>query len=46
MERDYREIERLHAADKMPDWVYYQVNGKSAEENWVLQHQALQRKAE
>lgn len=28
------EIERLHDSGNMPDWVYYQVNGKSAEENY------------
>lgn len=31
----YEEIERLHDAGKMPDWWYYQVNGKTANENYV-----------
>lgn len=25
------QIERLHDDGKMPDWIYYQVNGKTAE---------------
>lgn len=29
-----REIEYYHNSGKMPDWAYYQVNGKSAEENY------------
>lgn len=30
MSLSYEEIERLHNAGKMPDWAYYQQNGKSA----------------
>ena len=29
------DIERLHNSGKMPDWYYYQVNGKSIEENYA-----------
>ena len=36
-----QEIERLHRSGKMPDWVYYQVNGKSAQENWEEQHRKI-----
>lgn len=25
----------------MPDWVWYQLNGKSAQENWVEQREAI-----
>lgn len=32
MERDM--IEQLWKAGKMPDWAYYQQNGKTAEENY------------
>lgn len=27
------EIERIHKQGKMPDWVYYQTNNKSPQEN-------------
>lgn len=27
-------VEQLHDQGKMPDWVYYQLNGKSAQENF------------
>ena len=45
------QIERLHKSGKMPDWVYYQTNGKSAQANWEEQHrkildQVRQREAE
>ena len=36
---DKNEIERLHNSGQMPDWYYYQVNGKSAAENLWEQHQ-------
>ena len=29
------EIEYYHNSGLMPDWVYYQVNGKTAEENYI-----------
>lgn len=28
-------IEYYHNSGKMPDWVYYQVNGKTAQENYI-----------
>lgn len=31
------EIEYLHNTGKMPDWVYYQQNGASAQENYNRQ---------
>ena len=30
----YYDIEELHESGKMPDWVYYQLNGKTAQENY------------
>lgn len=29
------EIEYYHNSGLMPDWVYYQVNGKTAQENYI-----------
>ena len=34
-------IEKLHREGKMPDWAYYQQNGKSAQENWEEQHRKI-----
>lgn len=31
---DIETIEHLHDTGQMPDWIYYQVNGKSAWENY------------
>lgn len=31
------QIEYLHNIGKMSDWYYYQVNGNTAEQNYVLQ---------
>lgn len=31
------EIEYYHNAGLMPDWAYYQQNGKSAQENYIQQ---------
>ena len=31
------QIEHLHNTGKMPDWVYYQQNGASAQENYNRQ---------
>ena len=31
------EIEYLHDTGKMPDWIYYQQNGKTAQENYAIQ---------
>ena len=25
----------------VPDWVWYQINGQSAQENWMEQHQKI-----
>ena len=25
----------------MPDWAWYQLNGKSAQENWMEQHESI-----
>ena len=25
----------------VPDWAWYQLNGKSAQENWIEQHQKI-----
>ena len=38
---DIKEIERLHDRGLMPDWWYYQVNGKSAEDNFEAQHKKI-----
>ena len=29
------DIEKLHQSGQMPDWIYYQLNGKSIEENFA-----------
>lgn len=38
---DLQEIEYYHNRGLMPDWVYYQVNGKSAEENLEAQRRKM-----
>lgn len=38
---DIKEIEMLHDRGLMPDWWYYQVNGKSAEDNFNAQHKKI-----
>lgn len=35
------QIERLHDDGKMPDWIYYQVNGKTAEQNFQEQRKKI-----
>ena len=35
------QIEWLHDHGKMPDWAYYQLNGKSAQANWEEQHRKI-----
>ena len=35
------QIEWLHDHGKMPDWAYYQQNGKTAQENWEEQHRKI-----
>ena len=37
-----KEIEYLHDIGKMPDWYYYQVNGKSFQENYISIHRQRQ----
>lgn len=37
------QIEYLHDSGKMPDFAYYQLNGKTAQVNYRLQKQALRR---
>lgn len=37
-----KEIEYLHDTGKMPDWYYYQVNGKSFQENYITIHRQRQ----
>lgn len=36
------QIEYLHDRGLMPDWVYYQQNGKSAQENYNAQRKKFQ----
>ena len=35
------QIEWLHDNGLMPDWAYYQQNGKTAQENWNEQHRKI-----
>lgn len=35
MSLTYEQIEWLHDNGKMPDWAYFQQNGKSAQQNYV-----------
>ena len=35
------QIEWLHEHGQMPDWAYYQQNGKTAQENWEEQHRKI-----
>ena len=37
------EIEYYHDRGLMPDWAYYQQNGKSADENYRIIKQKMQR---
>lgn len=39
------QIEYLYEMGMMPDWVYYQVNGKSAQENYNDIHMKLCKEA-
>ena len=39
-----KEIEYLHDTGKMPDWIYYQQNGKSATENYIRIKNEMRRK--
>lgn len=40
------QIEYLHDIGKMPDWAYYQQNGKTAQQNYAEQKRKLRIKAE
>lgn len=35
------QIEWLHDNGYMQDWIYYQQNGKSAQENWIQQQKKI-----
>lgn len=39
-------IEYLHDTGKMPDWIYYQQNGKSIQENYTAQKLKQQKQIE
>lgn len=39
-------IEWLHDSGKMPDWIYYQQNGKSLQENYTAQKLKQQKQIE
>lgn len=39
-------IEWLHDTGKMPDWIYYQQNGKSLQENYTAQKLKQQKQTE
>lgn len=39
-------IEYLHDTGKMPDWIYYQQNGKSLQENYTAQKLKQQKQIE
>ncbi len=43
MSLSLEQIERLHSQGRMPDWIYYQVNGKSLQENFSSQMEKGQR---
>lgn len=38
---DIEQIKYFHSKGKMPDWVYYQINGKSAQSNYVEQKKKM-----
>lgn len=37
------QIEYYHDSGKIPDWIYYQINGKSAQENYNIQKRKQQK---
>ena len=39
---DPQMVEMLHDMGTMPDWAYYQLNGKSAQENYADQKRKMQ----
>lgn len=40
------EINKLHDEGRMPDWVWLQQNGRSAEENYIYLKKKMQREYE
>lgn len=40
------QIEYLHDIGKMPDWAYYQQNGKTAQQNYVEQKRKMRKETE
>lgn len=38
------EVEYLHSIGKMPDWAYYQKNGRTAQENYILHRRSRNQK--
>ena len=43
---DPKMVEFYHDQGKMPDWIYYQLNGKSAMENYIDQKRKMQKRFE
>ena len=43
---DKQLLEYYHDSGLMPDWAYYQQNGKSAQENFAEQHRKMQKQFE
>ena len=41
MNVDKKMVEYYHDNGQMPDWIYYQLNDKSAEENYIEQHKKI-----
>ena len=41
-ENDPQMVEFYHDRGWMPDWAYYQLNGKSAQENYATQRRNIQ----
>ena len=42
--QDPNSVERLHDLGMMPDWAYYQQNGKSAMENYIAQKEEIRQR--
>lgn len=42
---NYNDVERLYKSGKMPPWAYYQLNGKTAQDNYIEQKQSKQKSA-
>ena len=40
---NYNDTERLYKSGKMPRWAYYQLNGKTAQDNYIEQKQSKQK---